>query len=186
MRTGGVYLTPVGGHWRDLQRVVRARRRRCARRSTPRTRRCSPTSPPPTRRCSASPPTTSSALERYVEELGPLSDVAHVSDAHGLLGEGLPYGAGELDLDPVVRRLGELVPYIVAEINEPDPARSPDMKAGYRAVERALAAPARRARALRAARLPVDAFDWQAVRRPPRPRARRCSSCRSASAAGAC
>ena len=40
-----------------------------------------------------------------------------------------------------MRRLGETVPYIVAEINEPDPARSEDMKAGYRAVERALAAP---------------------------------------------
>ena len=49
-------------------------------------------------------------LERYVEELGPATEVAHVSDAHGLLGEGLPYGAGELDLDPVVARLGELVP----------------------------------------------------------------------------
>src|SRR3712207_7862129 len=48
------------------------------------------------------------------------------------------YGEGELDLDPVVRRLAELVPFIVAEINEPDPARSPDMKAGYRAIERAL------------------------------------------------
>src|SRR5204863_1611759 len=78
-------------------------------------------------------------LARYVEELGPHTEVAHVSDAHGLLGEGLPYGAGELDLDPVVRRLGELVPYLVAEINEPDPRRSADMKEGYRAIERALA-----------------------------------------------
>ena len=33
------------------------------------------------------------------------------------------------------------MPYIVAEINEPDPARSPDMKAGYREIERALARP---------------------------------------------
>src|SRR4029453_16878700 len=78
-------------------------------------------------------------LLRYTDELLELTDVAHVSDARGLLGEGLPYGTGELDLDPVVRRLGERVPYIVAEINEPDPAHSSDMKAGYRAVERALA-----------------------------------------------
>src|SRR6185295_9160806 len=77
-------------------------------------------------------------LERYVEELGPAAQVAHVSDAAGLLGEGLNYGEGELDLDPVVRRLGELVPFIVAEINEPDHARSPNMKAGYRRIERAL------------------------------------------------
>ena len=111
------------------------------------------------------------SLERYVEELGPAAEVAHVSDAHGLLGEGLPYGAGELDLDPVVRRLGELVPFIVAEINEPDPARSADMKAGYRAIERALAAPPTRARRRRAGRLPVEHFDWQAVigRRDPVP-----------------
>src|SRR6266699_3066422 len=72
-------------------------------------------------------------LGRYVEELGPHAQVAHVSDAHGLLGEGLPYGGGELELDPVVRRLGELVRFIVAEINEPDPARSVEMKRAYRA-----------------------------------------------------
>src|SRR5205807_6091906 len=81
-------------------------------------------------------------LKRYLEELGPHAEVAHVSDAHGLLGEGLPYSAGELDLDPVVRRLGELVPFIVAEINEPDHARSPNMKLGYRAIARALREPA--------------------------------------------
>jgi dTDP-glucose 4,6-dehydratase len=110
-------------------------------------------------------------LMRYADELAGLTDVAHVSDAHGLLGEGLPYGAGELDLDPVVRRLGETVPYIVAEINEPDPARSEDMKAGYRAIERALAVPAPPLPARRSSRIPVDAFDWQAVvgRRDPLP-----------------
>ena len=107
---------------------------------------------------------------RYADELLELTDVAHVSDAHGLLGEGLPYGTGELDLDPVVRRLGERVPYIVAEINEPDPAYSDAMKAGYREIERALAAPADPPRRRRS-RLPVDAFDWQAVvgRRDPVP-----------------
>src|SRR5204862_8128082 len=71
----------------------------------------------------------------------PDTEVAHVSDAHGLLGEGLPYGSGELELDPVVRRLGELVPFIVAEINEPDPARAVEMKRAYTAIERALALP---------------------------------------------
>jgi len=108
-------------------------------------------------------------LGRYVEELGPQAEVAHVSDAHGLLGEGLPYGAGELDLDPVVRRLGELVPFIVAEINEPDPARSVEMKAAYRAIERALARPAAPAKVPR--RLTGDSFDWQQVleRRDPVP-----------------
>ena len=108
--------------------------------STPPTRRCSSTSPPRTRRCSGSPTTATWGSSAGCGSSG-LIDVAHVSDAHGLLGEGLPYGTGELDLDPVVRALGETVPYIVAEINEPDPAHSGDMKAGYRAVERALARP---------------------------------------------
>jgi FlaA1/EpsC-like NDP-sugar epimerase len=105
-----------------------------------------------------------------VDELAPSAEVAHVSDAHGLLGEGLPYGTGELDLDPVVRRLGELVPFVVAEINEPDPARSADMKRGYREIERALAQPSEAPRPV-ARRLPAEDFDWQAVieRRDPVP-----------------
>src|SRR5205823_12819666 len=96
-------------------------------------------------------------LPRYVEELGPAAEVAHVSDAHGLLGEGLPYGTGELDLDPVVARLGELVPFIVAEINEPDPARSVEMKRAYRAIERALALSAAEPPPVRR-RIPADSF----------------------------
>ena len=59
-----------------------------------------------------------------------------------MLGEGLPYDEGELDLDPVVARIGELFPYVVAEINEPDHSRSPSMKAGYGRVARALPTPA--------------------------------------------
>src|SRR5204863_386036 len=109
-------------------------------------------------------------LDRYVEELGPHAEVAHLSDAHGLLGEGLPYGAGELDLDPVARRLGELVPFIVAEINEADPARSVEMKRAYRAIERALELPPVEPKPARR-RVPTDSFDWQQVleRRDPVP-----------------
>ena len=169
MRTGGVYLTPVGGHWRDVLDW-------CGR--VPGLRTTFDTSHAALfEHFAAAYPTLFGlagaddlGLERWVDELSGLIDVAHVSDAHGLLGEGLPYGTGELDLDPVVRRLGETVPYIVAEINEPDPARSEDMKAGYRAIERALEAPAP-APARRSSRLPVDPFDWQAVvgRRDPVP-----------------
>jgi nucleoside-diphosphate-sugar epimerase len=103
-------------------------------------------------------------LERYVEELGPAAEVAHVSDAHGLLGEGLPYGSGELlELDGVVRRICELVPYVVAEINEPDPGRSPDMKAGYRAIEQALSEPPAGPAPRGPRRLRPEPFDWQRV-----------------------
>src|SRR4051794_2432274 len=128
MRTGGVYLSPVGGHWRDLQLW-------CDRIEGLRATFDTSHAALFAHFAAAYPSLFGLAadeelgLERYVEELGPLSDVAHVSDAHGLLGEGLPNGTGELDLDPAVRRLGELVRFIVAEINEPDPARSPEMKA---------------------------------------------------------
>ena len=170
MRTGGMYLSPVGGHWRDL---VAWRDR------VPDLGFTLDTSHAALFRSFASAYPTlfglasddELTLARYVEELGPHAEVAHVSNAHGLLGEGLPYDEGELELDPVVRRLGELVLFIVAEINEPDHGRSPNIKAGYRAIERALAAPPERARPRSAPRLPADDFDWQAVlgRRDPVP-----------------
>src|SRR5436190_7687261 len=151
MRTGGVYLSPIGGHWRDLLDW---------RERIPELGFTIDTSHAALFRSFATvypglfahPWDEELELGRYVEELGPHAQVAHVSDAHGLLGEGLPYGGGELELDPVVRRLGELVRFIVAEINEPNPARSVEMKRAYRMIERALAmppaAPVRRARRL--------------------------------------
>ena len=169
MRTGGVYLSPVGGHWRDLL-DWRAR--------VPALGFTIDTSHAALFRsfAAAYPSLFGLAsdeeldLDRYVEELGPAAEVAHVSNAHGLLGEGLPYASGELELDPVVRRLGQLVPYVVAEINEPDHRRSPDMKAGYAAIERALGGTGA-ARPPVPRRLPADSFDWQAVlgRRDPVP-----------------
>src|SRR3954447_2344929 len=169
MRTGGVFLSPIGGHWRDL---VEWRER------VPELGFTIDTSHAALFRSFATtypglfahPWDEELELIRYVEELGPHAEVAHVSDAHGLLGEGLPYGAGELDLDPVVRRLGELVPFIVAEINEADPARSVEMKRAYRAIERALALPAAEPTPSRR-HVPTDSFDWQQVleRRDPVP-----------------
>ena len=169
MRVGGVFLTQVGGHWRDLRRW-QAR--------VPELRFTLDTSHAGLFRTFAAAYPSLFGLEsdaeldlaRYVEELAPSLEVAHVSDAHGLLGEGLPLGDGELDLDPVIGRLGELCRFLVAEVNEPDPARSPAMKAGYRRIEAALEAPAaplpRPAR-----RLPSGTTDWSVVlgRRDPVP-----------------
>jgi nucleoside-diphosphate-sugar epimerase/sugar phosphate isomerase/epimerase len=178
MRTGGVYLSPLGGHWRDLL---------AWRERLPELGFTIDTSHAGLFRsfAAAYPSLFGLAsdeeleLERYVEELGPAAEVAHVSDAHGLLAEGLPYGSGELRLDPVVRRLGALVRFIVAEINEPDPSSSADMKAAYRTIERALrelarAEPGVSPRSVRFSRLSKDrrdSFDWQAVlaRRDPVP-----------------
>ena len=169
MRTGGVYLSAIGGHWRELA-GWRSR--------VPALGFTLDTSHAALFRafCAAYPTPFGLAsdegleLGRYVEELGPGCEVAHVSDAHGVLGEGLPYGTGELELDPVVARLGRLVRFVVAEINQPDPGRSPEMKAGYRRIEAALAAPAT-APKRPARRLPADDFDWQRVieRRDPVP-----------------
>jgi nucleoside-diphosphate-sugar epimerase/sugar phosphate isomerase/epimerase len=169
MRVGGIFLSPVGGHWRDLEKW---------RERVPELGFTIDVSHAALFRAFVSAyPTTfglSSAddleLERVVEELGPAAEVAHVSDARGLLGEGLPYGAGEIELDPLVRRLGELVPFIVAEINEPDSSSSRDMKAGYRAIERTLPRHGNRLRTT-PRRLPREEFDWQAAlgRRDPVP-----------------
>jgi hypothetical protein len=169
MRTGGVYLSPIGGHWRDLLDW---------RERVPELGFTIDTSHAALFRSFATvypglfahPWDEELELGRYVEELGPHAQVAHVSDALGLLGEGLPYGGGELELDRVVRRLGELVRFIVAEINEPDPARSVEMKRAYRAIERALALPPVEPQPARR-RVPADSFDWQQVieRRDPVP-----------------
>ena len=169
-RSGGVFLSPVGGHWRDLLHW-HAR--------VPELGFTLDTSHAALfRSFAAAYPSLFGLesdegleLERYVEELGPAAQVAHVSDAAGLLGEGLNYGSGELDLDPVVRRLADVVPFVVAEINEPDHARSPNMKAGYRRIERALETGAPEAWRQPPRRLPGEGFDWQDVveRRDPVP-----------------
>jgi nucleoside-diphosphate-sugar epimerase len=169
MRVGGLFLSEVGGHWRDLQRV---------RELVPELGFTLDTSHAGLfRSFAAAYPSlfglaSDDGLElgRYVEELGPHTVVAHISDAHGILGEGLPYGSGELDLDPAVARLAGFARYLVAEIAEPDPSRSPDMKRAYRAVERAAALRAVPAPP-RPRRLGPDDFDWQRVigRRDPVP-----------------
>lgn len=169
MRVGGVYLSPIGGHWRDLQTW---------RERVPELGFTIDLSHAALFRSFAGAYPTlfglglaeELELERFVEELGPAAEVAHISDAHGLLGEGLSYGSGEIDLDPLVHRLGELVPFIVAEINEPDASSSREMKAGYRAIERALRGGGERP-ASPPRRPPSEGFDWQAVveRRDPVP-----------------
>jgi nucleoside-diphosphate-sugar epimerase/sugar phosphate isomerase/epimerase len=171
MRTGGAFYTPIGGHWRDL---LAWRERIPALGVTLDTSHAALF-----RAFAAAYPTLFGLrddegleLERYVEELGPAAEVAHVSNAAGILGEGLLYDdpQGELDLDPIVARIGTLVPYVVAEINEPDHRFSPNIKDGYRHLERALARPAE-AWQRPPRRLPSEDIDWQTVldRRDPVP-----------------
>jgi nucleoside-diphosphate-sugar epimerase/sugar phosphate isomerase/epimerase len=163
MRTGGIYLSRIGGHWRDLLGWLRR---------VPKLGFTLDVSHAALFRSFADAypglfdieDPSELALERYVAELAPSSRVAHVSNASGLLGEGLPYRSGELELDPIVRRLGDQVSWIVAEINEPDPARAIEMKHAYAAIESALASGAEAPPPPARAPLPaVSDFDWQGV-----------------------
>jgi len=59
-------------------------------------------------------------MDEYLETLGDLTFAAHVANAAGLLGEGLPYGEGDLDLDRFLPTLARRVWYLVTETLEPD------------------------------------------------------------------
>ncbi|HTD76325.1 MAG TPA: hypothetical protein VK898_01720, partial [Chloroflexota bacterium] len=56
-------------------------------------------------------------LLNYLKNL-PNVENAQVSNAHGILGEGLAYGQGDFDLDPAIAWLGAHVKHIVAETIE--------------------------------------------------------------------
>ncbi len=91
-------------------------------------------------------------LRRYLDELPaepadlvdfmaafPALENAQISDATGLLGEGLAYGAGELDLDPTMRWLNANVRHIVTETLEPNNDDAVNMRDALRRVRKALA-----------------------------------------------
>lgn len=60
-------------------------------------------------------------LEEYVTALGERIYEVHISNATGLLGEGMPYDQGEINLDLVVDRLLPQAHFLVTEVIEPDP-----------------------------------------------------------------
>jgi sugar phosphate isomerase/epimerase len=59
-------------------------------------------------------------VEAFVDCLGDRLFEVHVSNATGLLGEGLPYGEGDMDLDRLTARLARLARYLITETLEPD------------------------------------------------------------------
>ena len=73
-------------------------------------------------------PTAPRSLAGYIDRLGDLVYEAHVSDAAGLLDEGLPYGEGVADLDDAVARLLPLARFLVTEPLEPDPEKAQQMR----------------------------------------------------------
>jgi sugar phosphate isomerase/epimerase len=73
----------------------------------------------PLRRFVAEAPGVDS-FDGYIDVLGDTLMTSHVANATGLLGEALPYSEGDLDLDPLMRRLAEQVRYLVTETLEPN------------------------------------------------------------------
>lgn len=59
-------------------------------------------------------------LVGYMQSLEPHVENAQISNASGVLGEGLAYGEGDFDLDPAIRWLGEHARHIVTETIEAD------------------------------------------------------------------
>ena len=76
-------------------------------------------------------------IDEYVEVLGETTIASHVANAGGLLGEGWPYGEGDLDLDALLPKLARRAAYLVTETLEPDHNRADLMR---EARERALLA----------------------------------------------
>jgi hypothetical protein len=77
------------------------------------------------------------SLDEYLDVLGETVIASHVANAAGLLGEGLPYGQGDIDLDWLLPRLARQAQYLVTETLEPDNNRADLMR---EARERALLA----------------------------------------------
>ncbi len=88
----------------------------------------------------ATPPALRPAVEQYaahatvhtlpdwLAQVAPWLTNCHISNAAGLLGEGLPYGAGRFDLDQVMPALANAAQFIVTETLEPDHDRAVFMR----------------------------------------------------------
>jgi hypothetical protein len=94
----------------------------------------------------------SAPLRRYLDRLPeepadligfmgtfPNLENAQVSNARGLLGEGLPYAGGDFDLDPAMRWLDAHVRHIVTETLEANNDEAVNMRLALRRVRMALA-----------------------------------------------
>lgn len=82
---------------------------------------------------------TVASLDDWCDRVAPWLVNCHISNAAGLLGEGLPYGAGRFDLDAIVPRLAATARYLVTETLEPDNDRAVHMREAWARIGRALA-----------------------------------------------
>ena len=77
-------------------------------------------------------------LAEWVERVAPWLVNCHISNAAGLLGEGLPYGAGKYDLDALMPRLAATARFLVTETLEPDNDRATYMREAQARIAAAL------------------------------------------------
>ena len=75
----------------------------------------------------------------YAQALGPNLENAQISNAQGILGEGLPYDEGDLQLDPVIKWLAGSVEHIVTETIEADHNEAVHMREALRRMRAAVA-----------------------------------------------
>ena len=75
----------------------------------------------------------------YIQTFEPHLANAQVSNAAGLLGEGLAYAEGEFDLDPVIGWLGRAAGHLVTETLEPRVDDAVNMREALRRMRRAVA-----------------------------------------------
>ncbi len=80
------------------------------------------------------------SMEQYLDRVGKYLVEVHVSNARGLLEEGLAYGDGDLDIDSLVPRIGRTARYMVTETIEPDPDRGARMREAQQRLQAALSA----------------------------------------------
>ncbi len=78
-------------------------------------------------------------LVGYMQSLAPLVENAQISNASGVLGEGLAYGEGDFDLDPAIRWLSQHARHIVTETLEASNDDAVLMRDALRGMRRALA-----------------------------------------------
>jgi sugar phosphate isomerase/epimerase len=74
----------------------------------------------------------------WIDRIAPWVVNCHISNAAGLLGEGLPYGEGRFDLDAIIPRLAATARFIVTETLEPDHDRAVFMREAYGRIVAAL------------------------------------------------
>ncbi len=67
-------------------------------------------------------------IDEYVDVLCDTLIASHVANAGGLLGEGLPYAEGDLDLNSLIPRISRQARYLVTETLEPDNDRADLMR----------------------------------------------------------